>query len=131
LSVDPTEDNTPGFSFFIWLLDPPIIEGGPLEFGQQIHGKIKTPGQMATYTLEGKAGQTILFDERGIEEETIQLTDFILTGPKGEEVFKQSGTSVNSADVGPILLEQDGSYLLSVDPTEDNTPAFSFVIEIQ
>jgi tRNA A-37 threonylcarbamoyl transferase component Bud32 len=128
LTVDPAEDNIPGFSFFIWLLDPPIIEGGPIEFGQQVQGEIETPGQRASYTIEGKAGQTIFFDEQGIEDESFKLTDFILAGPTGEELFKQSGTSVNSADVGPLILEQDDTYLLSVDPAEDNTPGFSFFI---
>lgn len=110
---------------------PPAVTGAPVAFSNKISGEIPAPDEVMVYTFEGDAGQTIFFDEQGIEEQAIAATDFILTAPNGQEVFKQYGSSVNSADVGPVSLEQDGPYTLTVDPRTDNTPAFSFMFTVE
>ncbi len=120
LMVDPDGENVPTYEFIVWSLDPPVIEGGPIEFGKFVDGQIKTPGQVVSYTFEGAAEQTIYFDV----QETSEGTYFILTAPDGRtEVF-----NIYNTDQGPVVLEQAGTYTLMVDPDSANKPTYDFVI---
>lgn len=120
LTVDPDTANKPTYEFVMWDIDPPAIEGGPIEFGKFVSGEIKIPGQIATYTFEGEAEQTLYFDVQNTSEGTY----FILTAPDGRtEVF-----NIYNSDQGPIVLEQAGTYTLTVDPDSANKPAFEFIV---
>jgi tRNA A-37 threonylcarbamoyl transferase component Bud32 len=120
LKVDPDGENVPKYEFIIWEVNPPVVEGGPIEFGKYVDGEIKTPGQTATYTFEATAGQTIYFDFQSSSEGTY----FILTAPDGRtKVF-----NVYNSDQGPIVLEEAGTYTLTVDPDSSNKPRYEFVI---
>jgi hypothetical protein len=123
LVVDPDSANKPSYEFVVWDVDPPVVEGGPIEFGQFVSGEIEMPGQTAKYTLEGAAGQSILFDVQNTSEGTY----FILLAPDGRtEVF-----NIYNSDQGPVTLEQSGTYTLVVDPDSANKPSYEFVINPQ
>jgi hypothetical protein len=120
LVVDPDSANKPTYEFVIWNIDPPLIEGGPIEAGKFMSGEIKTPGQTASYTFEATAGQTIYFDVQTTSEGTY----FILTAPDGRtEVF-----NIYNSDEGPVVLEEAGTYTLSIDPDGANKPAYEFIV---
>jgi tRNA A-37 threonylcarbamoyl transferase component Bud32 len=120
LMVDPDNANKPSYEFIVWDVNPPVIEGGAIEFGQFTGGEIETPGQMAKYTFEATAGQTIYFDV----QETSAGTYFILTAPDGRtEVF-----NIYNSDQGPIVLEAAGVYTLMVDPDNANKPSYEFIV---
>ncbi|MCQ3971962.1 MAG: hypothetical protein DPW09_00795 [Anaerolineae bacterium] len=120
LTVDPDSANKPAFEFILWDIDPPVIEGGAIEFGEFVSGKIEIPGQTATYTFEGEAEQTLYFDVQNTSEGTY----FTLTAPDGRtEVF-----NIYNSDQGPLVLEQAGTYTLTVDPDSANKPTFEFIL---
>jgi len=120
LIVDPDGENVPTYEFIIWDINPPVVEGGSIEFGKFVSGELKTPGQTARYTFEGQAEQSIYFDAQSISKGTY----FILTAPDGRtEVF-----NIYNNDQGPVVLEQAGTYTLLVDPDSANKPTYEFII---
>lgn len=135
LEIRPAEDMAPEqMMFTIWEVDPPVLENGVVSFGQLISGRVETPGQSATYQFEGRAEQTIFFDERGIED-TVQQgwsSHFAILRPNGLLLEELTGSPANIADMGPLVLPDDGIYTIVIDPDYQNTPAFQFFLwEVQ
>ncbi len=123
LLVDPDSANKPQYEFVIWDVNPPVIDGGPLEMGKFVEGEIKIPGQTAKYTFEASAGQVINFKVESVSEGTY----FSLIAPDGgTELF-----NAYNSNQGPITLEQPGTYTLLVDPDGANKPKYKFVIQGQ
>jgi hypothetical protein len=120
LTVEPDGDKTPSYEFIIWDVNPPVIEAGAIELGKFTGGELKTPGQVAQYTFDGTAGQTIYFHlESASEGVYFQLLD-----PDGRtEIFK-----VYNGDQGPVTLPSTGKYTLVVDPDGIGKPTYEFII---
>ena len=127
LQVDPNDDGLQKFDFVVWNVDPLVIDGGEVALGSSVSGKIATPGQIAQYAFAGTAGQTISLNFEFIEG---GYTNFKILAPDGfSELYNQSTSGSWQAE--PIALEQDGNYTLMVDPNEDVTVTFTFVIKIE
>ncbi|MCG3211907.1 MAG: hypothetical protein FOGNACKC_05553 [Anaerolineae bacterium] len=120
LTVTPDGPAKPKFSFVIWDVNPPVIDGGALTFGQFADGQITIPGQTARYTFDAQAGQTIFFQFDSASEGAY----FSLLAPDGRtELF-----NVYNGNKGPVTLDQAGTYTLTVTPDGPAKPKFSFVI---
>ncbi len=120
LTVDPDQADTPSYEFILWDVAPAILEGQPLEFGQTITGKTTIPGQIAQYNFQAEAGQAVYFDFLSADTGAY----FILTAPDGRtELF-----NVYNGDTDPVELEQAGNYILTVDPDQEGTPAYEFIV---
>ncbi|MCB0172558.1 MAG: protein kinase [Anaerolineae bacterium] len=127
LQVDPNDDGLQKFDFVVWNVDPLVIDGGEVALGSSVSGKIATPGQIAQYAFAGTAGQTISLNFEFIEG---GYTNFKILAPDGfSELYNQSTSGSWQAE--SIALEQDGNYTLMVDPNEDVTVTFTFVIKIE
>ncbi len=120
LTVEPDGENTPSYEFIIWDVNPPVVEAGPITLNQLTNGELKIPGQVAQYTFEGTAGQTIYFHVESVSEGTY----FQLLDPDGRtEIFK-----VYNGDQGPVTLPSAGKYTLVVDPDGIGKPSYEFII---
>ena len=87
--------------------------------GFYVEDAITIPGQTATFTYAGEAGETVYFDFVSASADA----DFVLHGPDGDQVLKAF-----MEDAGPVTLGQTGTYTLTVDPWERGTPSFAFSI---
>jgi serine/threonine protein kinase len=119
LDVTPDGETSSTYAFTVWEVNPPLIEGGEITFGQFIDGQIQIPGQRVHYTFEGQAGQTIYFQFDSATEGTY----FTLTGPARTELF-----SVYNSNKGPVELAQAGAYTLLVNADGPVKPKYSFTM---
>ncbi|MGA8262638.1 MAG: hypothetical protein WB783_20735, partial [Arenicellales bacterium] len=119
LIADPNGNATSDFEFTVWNVDPPVVDGGKLEFGKYTKGHTSVAGQIVSYTFEADAGQTVTFDF----DKASASTQFILMAPDGRtRIFSDYD------DHGPTVLKQAGTYTLLADPAGDNTSEFSFTL---
>ncbi|MCB0032573.1 MAG: protein kinase [Anaerolineales bacterium] len=127
--IDPDADNIPAYQFFLWDVEPPLVDEREIGLDESVMVDFGVPGQTAVYTFEGRADQTIFFDEQEIEDGVIsKWTVFSIFRPNGLLLMEIRGSSVNSADMGPLRLPDDGTYTIMVDPDVDNTPAVRFFV---
>ncbi|MGA8260030.1 MAG: protein kinase, partial [Arenicellales bacterium] len=119
LIADPNGDATSDFEFTLWNVDPPVVDGGKLEFGKYTKGHTSVAGQIVSYTLDAKAGQTIYFDF----DKASASTKFVLMAPDGRtRIFSDYD------DHGPVALNQSGAYNLIADPNGNATSDFEFTV---
>ena len=119
LSAAPRGEPPASFAYVLWRLTNPSIDGGTIRPNVRVEGHTDLPGQLASYRLDGRAGQKLTF----AVEHASESTDFRLVGPSGTgEVF-----SVDEGDA-PVTLPQTGLYTLTVDPRFDRPSRFAFVV---
>ena len=83
----------------------------PLTLGTEVTGMIANPGDEATYTFTGSAGQRIYFDNLGFATGI----NASLTGPSGNTIFyPYYYNGIGDADQGPFTLTQPGTYTLTI-----------------
>jgi hypothetical protein len=122
LTIDGLTDTTGEYSFR--LLDVPIAE--PVQTGivtieseKKTGGTIESPGTTDIFTFDAAAGQQIYFD--GLLGDTnIRWT---LTAPDETVLFN---AQVVQFDVDTFLLEQTGTYTLTIDGLNDVTGNYEF-----
>ena len=117
--ADPRADKAADFEFNLYVVDPPIVAGGAVEFGGFTAGATEIPGQVVEYGIDLNAGDTIYFD---VLEASV-TTDFLLTAPDGRtQIFKTYG------DRGPETLRDGGRYVLRADPRSDKLSEYEFTL---
>ena len=110
------------YSFEIFDNVDPIVTGTTLPVAGS--GTIANPGDEATYTFTGSAGQRIYYN--GLAK-SISNLDATLTDPYGNTIF--SGNA--ATDEGPFTLTVPGTYTLTVysSGTSRATGSYSFLVE--
>lgn len=112
-------DKTASVDFVLWLLKPPVIDGGTLQLGQYTKGHTSVAGQKVSYNFDAKAGETVFFD---LAKDNV-TTYFTLLAPDGRtRVFQDHD------DHGPVALDRSGNYTLIADPGGDDTSKFEFTV---
>ncbi len=98
-----------------------------LALGTPVSGTIVNPGDEATYTFAGTAGQTLYFNGLDSAAETYAQ----LTGPNGNSIFNQyiSYDSYTYDNYGPFTLTATGTYSLTIYNSSDETGAYNFVLD--
>ncbi|MGI9286444.1 MAG: serine/threonine protein kinase [Pseudomonadales bacterium] len=123
LEIVPRTNKKIDFEFVLWRLFPAVIDDGELTLNRYTKNATKFPGQKVIYEFAANEGQRVYFDEQHLGN---QLTNYRLIAPDGRtKVFE------TNKDTGPLTLPQSGTYLLEIDPTEDNTVEFAFVLRKQ
>ena len=93
----------------------------PLKLGQEVSGNVTNPGDQASYTFAGTAGQIVYFD--GLD---VNGFEAILTDPAGNDLFDTD----TSLDDGPIVLPDSGSYILTISSVAgSSTSSYHFVLD--
>ena len=106
-------------------VDPP--ETTPIVFDTPYSGEISTPGAVDYFTFAGTAGEQIYFDVQNFSGGWIRTA---LRAPDGSTVFSSADSSVISADEGPLVLDQTGTYQLAFRGYGDHTPNYKFQINL-
>ncbi len=123
LEITPKTNSTVDFEFVLWRLFPAVIDDGQLTLNRYTKNATKFPGQKVIYQFAASEGQRVYFDEQHVGN---QLTEYRLIAPDGRTTVFETDN-----DTGPLTLPQSGTYLLEIDPTEDNTVEFAFVLRKQ
>jgi hypothetical protein len=92
----------------------PVTDEFILFVGEPSEGEIERPGDLDLWTLEGVAGEEIVFDLQELTATRGTLAGFELIAPSGGLVFNSfaSTETFDSADQGPITLMETGTYTL-------------------
>ena len=97
-----------------------------LALGISETGTIANPGDLATYTFTGAAGQTIFL--AGLDSST--GTYALLTGPDGNGILNQYiGDDYTYEDSRPFTLPDSGRYTLTISNEYGETGDFGFVLD--
>ena len=121
VSGQSASNSSVSYSFEIFEnVDPTVAGSLPLTAS----GTITNPGDEATYTFTGSAGQRIFVDGSGA---SISNLNAILTDPYGTTIFNSNAAS----DVGPFTLNLAGTYTLTVysNSTARATGNYNLVVE--
>ena len=96
-----------------------------LTLGTEVTGTITNPGDSATYTFTGSAGQRIYYD--GLALASLPVSSAELTNPYGTGLFNNS----SSADEGPYTLTYSGTYTLTIYSYSNTaaTGAYAFTLD--
>ena len=78
----------------------------PLTLGTAVSGTLTNPGDEATYTFTGAAGQTLFYDGLSASSNI----DVLLVNPSGSQILDIGASS----DYGPFTLTQPGIYKLTI-----------------
>ena len=92
----------------------------PIELDRFVFGKIAVSGSQAQYTFEAVAGQQLFFD---VKSGSPSLLDWHLVDPRGTTVFTR-----NISDAGPLVMQETGTYLVTIDGRGDSVGEFQFRI---
>ena len=116
--INTTTTGTVGYQFELFDNVNPTAS---LTLGQEVTGTLANPGDQASYTFSGSAGQRVWFDGR------VQANNVLaqLTSPDGGSVFN----SYSYADEGPYVLNQAGTYTLTVYSYSGYTGAYDFSLD--
>jgi hypothetical protein len=115
LLVDGSSTNTVTYSFQV---TTPTITTNDLTLGTAVTGGIGEAGEEDVFTFTGTIGQRLYFDS--LDDAfgaTIQLFD-----PTGDNI--RNFTS--SFDSDPFILNESGTYRLTVNPSANNTGNYNF-----
>ncbi len=116
LLVEPLVERAVLIEFFLWHVDPPVVDEGELELNAVIDDSIARPGQKTKYTFAGEKGQSVYFESR--QDERFHV-DYRLMAPDEKTIVFESTDST-----GRVELPQTGTYALLVNP--QNTFGFKF-----
>ena len=98
------------------ILDPTST----LPLNTEVTGTIANPGDQATYTFKGTAGQTLYFNALA----SAAGSDAQLFGPGGNQIFNQE-----YGNDGPFTLSVPGTYTLILSNANGATGSFGFDVE--
>jgi serine/threonine protein kinase len=114
-TMDPRGDKLSTVEVILHTVDPPVIAGGPIAFNNLFSAETLKPGQLVNYQVQLNADEVVYLDVAA----TTNTTDFVLAGPNGHnEMFS------SYADLGPLIVERGGDYVLTVDPRGSNLSQF-------
>jgi hypothetical protein len=116
ITVDPPNTATGSATFTLYNVPPDVT--GTITPGSTFVTSISDPGQNASYTFNGTAGQRISLK---IGPSTMSMGYVSITGPNGVEVVSRTLFSSFEAFVDARTLPTTGTYTLAVDPYNDAT----------
>jgi hypothetical protein len=113
------------------LASPPVNKTvvTPGNGSQILKGTLAFPGQVDKYTFTGTAGQQLYFN--GLTDtDTGGSIGAALVGPTGQGVPNGGppNTADTAADMGPMTLNQAGTYTLTVFASAQSTGTYSFCL---
>jgi RHS repeat-associated protein len=122
--VDPSGSATGSITLTVYDV-PPDITGTviPNQTGSQVTASISTPGQNASYTFSGSAGQRV-------SVKITNSTNMVMT----VSIKKPDGTTLTSKLFGgsdfiePAALPVDGTYTIVVDPSGSATGSVTLTV---
>jgi protocatechuate 3,4-dioxygenase beta subunit len=117
LAIEATSNNTSSNTFSFTAYQN-TTSSGSLTLGVVTSGTLANPGDQATYTFSGTAGQQFYY--HGLSADSGLAAQ--LLGPYGNSVFSTSAES----DSGPFTLRISGSYLLILSGNGRSTGSFRF-----
>ncbi|MCO6459521.1 MAG: hypothetical protein J5I93_29765 [Pirellulaceae bacterium] len=103
------------------LIDAPVSMAS-LALNEVTSGVIAVPGEADVFTFQGVAGHRLLFDPRQVPADDLRVT---LVAPSGTV---QLGALDADADLGPIVLTEDGVYQLTLHGAGDAVGGYEFVL---
>jgi large repetitive protein len=116
ITVDPPNTTTGSVTFTLYNVPPDVT--GTITPGGSFVTSISTPGQNATYTFDGTAGQRISLK---VGPSTMSMGWVSITGPGGIPVVGNTLFSSFETFVDARTLPATGTYTLTVDPYQDAT----------
>jgi hypothetical protein len=116
ITVDPPNTTTGSVTFTLYNVPPDVT--GTITPGGSFVTSISTPGQNATYTFDGTAGQRISLK---VGPSTMSMGWVSITGPGGIPVVSNTLFSSFETFVDARTLPATGTYTLTVDPYQDAT----------
>lgn len=127
LVVNDNTDDIGTYSFIIWEtnVDGPFAIDIETVVGPGVPGpgagEIEEPGDEDRYTFSGGAGQVLFFQNLETSNNGLRWR---LHAPDGTELFNNA----IFADIGPLVLEQDGLHEIVVDDNGEQVGTYSFII---
>jgi hypothetical protein len=116
ITVDPPNTTTGSATFTLYNVPPDVT--GTITPGSTFVTSISAPGQNASYTFNGTAGQRISLK---IGPSTMSMGYVSITGPSGVQVVSRTLFSSFETFVDARTLPATGTYTLAVDPYNDAT----------
>jgi hypothetical protein len=116
ITVDPPNTTTGSATFTLYNVPPDVT--GTIAPGTGFVSSISAPGQNASYTFDGAAGQRISLK---VGPSTMSMGYVSITGPGGVQVVSRTIFSSFETFVDARALPATGTYTLSVDPYNDAT----------
>jgi large repetitive protein len=116
ITIDPPNTTTGSATFTLYNVPPDVT--GTITPGGSFITSISTPGQNATYTFDGTAGQRISLK---VGPSTMSMGWVSITGPGGVQVVSNTLFSSFETFVDARALPATGTYTLTVDPYQDAT----------
>jgi hypothetical protein len=116
ITVDPPNMTTGSATFTLYNVPPDVT--GTITPGSSFVTSISAPGQNASYTFNGTAGQRISLK---IGPSTMSMGYVSITGPSGVQVVSRTLFSSFETFVDARTLPATGTYTLAVDPYNDAT----------
>lgn len=121
LTVDPPATTVGSATFTLYNVPPDVT--GTVTSGSSFVTSISSPGQNATYTFNGTAGQRISLK---VGPSTISTGYVSISGPNGVSVANNTPFfSTSEAFVDVRTLPVTGTYTLTVDPSKEATGSAS------
>jgi hypothetical protein len=122
ISIDPPSMTTGSATFTLYNVPPDVT--GTVTLGSALVTPISTPGQNATYTFDGTAGQRV-----SLKMGPSTMSGFVsLTGPNGAQVINRTAFFSSQSFVDARALPATGTYTLTVDPNQDATGSATFTL---
>jgi hypothetical protein len=116
ITVDPPNMTTGQATFTLYNVPPDVT--GTITPGSSFVSSISAPGQNASYTFDGTAGQRISLK---VGPSTMSMGYVSITGPGGVQVVSRTLFSSFETFVDARALPATGTYTLSIDPYNDAT----------
>jgi len=122
ISIDPPSMTVGSATFTLYNVPPDLT--GTITLGTGLVSAISTPGQNATYTFDGTAGQRV-----SLKVGPSTMSGFVsLTGPNGVQVISRTAFFSSQTFVDARALPATGTYTLAVDPNADATGSATFTL---
>jgi subtilisin family serine protease len=122
ISIDPPSMTVGSATFTLYNVPPDVT--GTMTLGTGLVSAISTPGQNATYTFDGTAGQRV-----SLKIGPSTMSGFVsLTGPNGVQVIGRTGFFTSQSFLDARALPATGTYTFAVDPNADATGSATFTL---
>ncbi len=110
VASDARNDNIE-YELILDRFDLPSPVNEEIASGQVVQGTL-FQGRDDNWLFDGRVGQTVMVSMRGVED---RLDPYlILTGPDGDEVAFNDDYIGRDAQIGPLVLQADGQYTITV-----------------
>ena len=122
--INPSNTSGVSFNFTVY---GNVDSTSPLSLNTPVTGTFTNPGDLATYTFTGSAGQTLFFNGQS----SVQGTIAELIEPSGNELFEQYiGYNYYIYDnYGPFTLSEPGTYELIISNDDGDSGAYKFSLD--